>query len=154
MYNLENKICSFHVNDYHLVTILMPYIYEATKEEKHIITFFENDLSSIYEKVLNTNKDFWDNKEQFNKVEWKNLKEGEEYAKTKTAENGTIAIVSGSKEFVEKINKVLFDVHTNFTLVNCFEVGVLNKDEDIKIEEYEKMLNTKGLVDIKKMNLV
>ena len=38
---LENKICGFNVNEFHLVTMIMPYIYEKINDGKVVSTFFE-----------------------------------------------------------------------------------------------------------------
>jgi DNA integrity scanning protein DisA with diadenylate cyclase activity len=154
MYNLEDKICSFNVNEYHLVTILMPYIYEAINKEKKIITFFEKNLKPIYEKVLNTSSMFWKNKENLDTVDWNKLELDKISEKFKYAEDKSIVIIAGTKDFVERINKLVLNFHTNFTLVNCFEINEFSKNTEIKINDYSKMLNTKGIQEIKEKNLV
>jgi hypothetical protein len=154
MYNSENKICSFNVNEYHLVTILMPYIYEAINNEKKIITFFEKNLKPIYSKVLNTNTLFWKNKEKFDDIDWNKLEIDKLSLKFKNSDDSSIVIVAGSEEFVEKINKLILNFHTNFTIVNCFELNGFDKNIEFKIKNYSKILNTKGLQEIKEEFLV
>jgi hypothetical protein len=154
MYNQENKICSFNVNEYHLVTILMPYIYEAINQEKKVITFFEKDLKEIYEKVLNTNSLFWRNKTKFDEIDWGKLQINKLSLKFKNAKSGSIAIVAGSNNFVEKINKLISNFHTNFTIVNCFEIKEFEKSLDFNLSEYSKLLNTMGIQELKEENLV
>ena len=41
--NIE-KICSFYVSDWHLVTMLLPYINKQINEKANIITILENDI--------------------------------------------------------------------------------------------------------------
>jgi len=154
MYNLENKICSFNVNEYHLVTILMPYIYEKSDEEKKIITFFERDLKDIYEKVLNTNSLFWKNREVFDKIDWKKIESQKLAEKFNGVKDKDIVIIAGTQVFVERINRLALNFHINFTLVNCFELENLdNKLEEIT-KNYGKILCTKGIKEIKEFYLV
>ena len=155
MYNQENKICSFSVNDYHLATILMPYIYEAINEGKKIITFFERDLKEISEKVINTNPLFWKNKDKFEKnIELEKTHFDKLAEKFENIKDNDIVIVVGKIDFIERINRLVINFHTKFTLVNCFDIGEIAKDENFKISDYGKILNTKGLEEIPKPNFV
>ena len=38
------KICSFYVSDWHLVTMLLPYINKEINEKANIITILEKDI--------------------------------------------------------------------------------------------------------------
>lgn len=152
MYNLENKICSFNVNEYHLVTMLMPYIYEEVNYEKEVITFFEKDLTESYEKVLNTNNLFWRNREVLDKIDWKKLDPKKLSSKFEKCKDNDIVIVAGREEFINRINRLISNFHTNFTLVNCFEINNFEEDIEKIINNHSKMLNTKGIKEIEKLN--
>lgn len=154
MYNLENKICSFNVNEYHLVTILIPYIYETINEGKKVITFFEKDLNEVCEKVLNTNSLFWKNKNIFKELEWGKVETNKLSEKFVDANESDIVIIAGKEEFIEKINALILNFHTNFTLVNCFEINEFNENLEMKMKNYSKILNTKGIKEIKEAYLV
>jgi membrane-bound lytic murein transglycosylase MltF len=154
MCNLEDKICCFNVNEYHLVTILMPYIYEEINEGKNIITIFEKDLVEIYHKVLITNIRYWNEREKFKEIDWKKSEIDKLSEKFKNVENGTIVIVAGKNNYIERINRLILNFHTNFTLVNCFELEYFNEDLKAKVNEYYKLLNTKGIQEIKEKNLI
>ena len=41
--NIE-KLCSFYVSDWHLVTMLLPYINKQINEKANVITLLENDI--------------------------------------------------------------------------------------------------------------
>ena len=38
------KICSFYVNEWHLVTMVLPYINKEINEKANITTILENDI--------------------------------------------------------------------------------------------------------------
>lgn len=154
MYNLDNKICAFNVNEFHLMTILMPYIYEAVNEEKKVITFFEKDLQKIYEKVLNTNSLFWKNREKLDEIDWNKLEIDRLAEKFNNTKDYDIVIIAGKEEFIKRLNRLILNFHTNFTIVNCFEIDDFDKDLENLLSEYGKVLNTKGVTEIKKIDFV
>ena len=50
--NIE-KICSFYVSDWHLVTMLLPYINKQINEKVNIITVLEKDIQENIITILN-----------------------------------------------------------------------------------------------------
>ena len=50
--NIE-RLCSFYVSDWHLVTMLLPYVNKQINEKANIITILENDIE---ENMRNSNK--------------------------------------------------------------------------------------------------
>lgn len=154
MYNQEDMICSFCVNDYHLAVILVPYIYKAINEEKRVVTFFDRDLEESFDKVINTNKMFWENYQIFKKVDLNKTRFDKLAEKFENVQDDDIVIVAGKDDFIERVNRLLINFHTNFTIVNCFNVSDIAKNENFKISEYAKILNTKGLEKIDKFDLV
>ena len=154
MYNQEDMICSFCVNDYHLAVMLVPYIYEAINEERRVITFFDRSLEEVSKKVILTNKKFWEREESFKNIDFSKTRFDKLAEKFENVQNGDVVIVAGKENFIERINRLLINFHTNFTLVNCFDISDIAKNENFKITEYSKILNTKGLEKIEKENLV
>lgn len=149
---LENKICGFNVNEFHLVTMIMPYIYEKVNEGKVVSTFFEKDVQEIYNKVLNINEVFWKNKEKLEKIDWN--KTNSNNLPEKFEKEADIVIVAGKKEYIDKINSLVINFHTKFTLVNCFEIDDFNNNLESIIKNYDKILCTKGIREIKELYLV
>lgn len=154
MYNLEDKICAFSVNEFHLAVMLMPYIYESVNENKNIVTFFEKDLEDIYEKVINTNTSYWKDRNKLDSIDWKKLEASRLSEKFENNLNADIVIVAGKKDFIKRINSLVLNFHTNFTLVNCYEVDDFNDGFETIIKEYSKILCTKGIKEIEELYLV
>ena len=154
MYYQENRICSFCVNDYHLAVMLVPYIYEAVNEGKKVITFFDRDLTEISSKVIITNKTFWEHADILEKVDWKKVKFDKLSQKLENMKDEDVLIVGGKEDFIERLNRLLINFHINFTIVNCFYISDIAKNENFKISDYTKILNTKGLEEIQKCDFV
>ena len=149
---LEDKICGFNVNEFHLVTMIMPYIYEAINEGKNVATFWEKDLNSIYEKIVNINSLYWKNREKFDKIDW-NKTEIDKLSK-KFEKESEVVIIAGSRDFINRINSLVINFHTKFTLVNCFEIDDFNSDLGNITRNYNKILCTKGVRETKELYLV
>jgi len=154
MYHQENRICSFCVNDYHLAVMLVPYIYEEINEGKKVITFFDRDLIEISNKVIVTNKIFWEHASMLEQVDWKKVRFDKLSQKLENVREEDILIVAGKDDFIERTNRLLINFHINFTIVNCFYISDIAKNENFKISDYTKILNTKGLEEIQKCDFV
>ena len=149
---LEDKICGFNVNEFHLVTMIMPYIYETINEGKNIATFWEKDLNSIYEKIVNINSLYWKNREKFDKIDW-NKTEIDKLSE-KFEEESDVVIIAGSRDFINRINSLVLNFHTKFTLVNCFEIDDFNSNLENITKTYNKIICTKGIREMKELYLV
>ena len=149
---LEDKICGFNVNEFHLVTMIMPYIYEKINEEKKITTFWEKDLSNIYEKIVNINNLYWKSKKKLDEIDWKKT-ETDKLAE-KFDKESDIVIVAGSKDFINRINSLVINFPTKFTLVNCFEIDDFNDNLKNITKNYSKILCTNGIRETKELYFV
>ena len=67
------KLCSFYVSDWHLVTMILPYINQKLNEKANVITLLENDIENNI-KIL-TSKLNLRNEEEILKIDWKMCKE-------------------------------------------------------------------------------
>ena len=106
------KICSFYVSDWHLVTMLLPYINKKIEEKSKITTILEKDIESNIETLvekLNLKKS-----EKILEINWKK-QEVKKYSKlaqilSKQIDNNAtenIILVNGTKEYIDKVNKNL-----------------------------------------------
>ena len=154
MYNKEEMICSFCVNDYHLAVMLMPYIYEAMNEGKKVITFFDRNLEGIAKRVISTSRKFWEKDVFWNKINWEKTRFDKLSRKFEGTKDNDVVIIAGNDDFIERMNRLIMNFHTNFTIVNCFYVSDIAKNENFKISDYSKILNTKGLENIEKFDFV
>ena len=143
MYIGKEKICSFYVSEAHLATILIPYIYKKIETGYKVETFFQDDLESVFEK-MNLGKSF--DKTKLNIIDWKKLKQEELSKKFESDTN--IIIVGGKIDFIEHINRLVLNFHTNFTLVNCYNVSDLDANINSIMGEYEKILYSSGVEEI------
>jgi len=145
MYKQKEKICVLHASDEHLVTMLIPYIYEKKKEEKEIITIFEKDFSGVAEKIL---KCFKEKKEI--KVDWNKTNIVELNLKLNKTLKNSIIIIAGENKFIEKVNSLLKNINENFILINCFNIFKNEKRISEIMQEYNNILTTQGIEKIKK----
>ena len=87
-------------------------------------------------------------------MEWGKVETNKLSEKFVDANESDIVIIAGKEEFIEKINALILNFHTNFTLVNCFEINEFNENLEMKMKNYSKILNTKGIKEIKEAYLV
>ena len=146
MYKKSEKVCSFYISEAHLVTILIPYIYKNIEKGNKIETFFEENLEEIFNKI-NLGNGF--NKDSFQNIDWTKLKQ-EELSK-KFESDTDIIIVAGKMDFINHINRLVLNFHTNFTLVNCYNVKDLNSNMSDIIEQYGEVLYTSGVEEINEL---
>lgn len=148
------KLCSFYVSDWHLVTMLLPYINRKINEEEKIVTVLENNISNNVEvlvqklnlkneeKILNIN---WSNKNN-------NYSDFNNYIKEAAEKNITI-IVNGTKEFIDEANKNIEKIiednkenieAINIKIINCYEIVEFNGSIVEILDKHDKILNTSG----------
>ena len=148
------KLCSFYVSDWHLVTMLLPYINKKVNEKEKIITVLENDIKNNVEvliKKLNVK-----NEEKILSINWSN--KNNNYANINdsiknTIENNIVFIVNGNKEYIKEannsINKIIEEniekiEQKNIKIINCYEIVEFNGSIVEILDEHDKILNTSG----------
>lgn len=146
------KICSFYVNDWHLTVMLLPYIKQEVENQKRIITFMEQNLEdnvTILLSKLNLQEDI---KKQIKAIKWNintNLKYTEIEKTLKQGKGETTILVSGKKDYIEKVNKSLEKYGKNnkkqtIKIINCYEVSNFNKNIKEVLDSHDAILNTGG----------
>lgn len=159
--NIENKkiekVCGFYVSDWHLVTMLLPYINSKIEENTKIATILEDEMEEKIKTLLE--KLNLKNKEEILNINWKSLKSKKytDISKTlkKQIEQNTknIIIVNGSKEYIEKnninIEKWIKNANVKkIKIINFFEVTEFNSNIMGILDSHNKILNTSGEKEI------
>ena len=155
------KLCSFYVSDFHLVTMLLPYVSKKLKEDAKIETILDKSISRNMEKLianLNLNQK---TKNEISSIGWNEKKlvkynKLEKYMKCLLKENGNIVlIISGNENYIRGINanldrwimkneKLLENQNQYLTIINCYEVMQFNNNMTQILDQHDKILNTSG----------
>ena len=158
MYEQQNvkKVCSFCVSDLHLITMLLPHLNKKVKENEKIITILEKDLTEqvklVLERLVLNNKD----KENLLNINWNSRAvfkfELIEKEINKICENNDKLniIVNGTKEYIEKVNKVLENniIKHEVKIINCYDITKLDDDIKYILKTHDIILNTSGEKEI------
>ncbi len=139
----KKSFCSFYVSEYHLLTILMPYINEQISNFKNVDVILENDMIDYVRKYLKRNEMF--NISKIIKLNWKKSKKDEVEIK----ENIDIVVVCGKESFIEKVSEKIKEKENVKEVINCFNIESLSNLEDV-VKEHDFVLRTSGLCEIKK----
>ncbi len=158
--NIE-KICSFYVSDWHLVTMLLPYINKQINEKANIITILENDIEENIktlikrlnlkneEKILNLN---W---KKTNRIKYSEIERKLKNLKKEQILN--VVFINGKKEYIDMTNKNVEKFlsenknkykNINIKIINCFEVSEFNINMQEILHNHDKILNTSGEKEI------
>lgn len=154
--NIE-KICSFCVSDWHLVTMLLPYINKNINQEINVIAILENDIEENVkillerlnlnnkEKILNINY------KKTNAYKYENISDKME----NKVEGKTVIIINGKKEYIEAANiNIEKWIQKNkikqedIKIINCYEVTEFNGNINDILDKHDKVLNTSGEKEI------
>ena len=122
------RICCFYASDEHLLSILLPYINEKTKENQNVVTILEKNIG----KSVGNFKKFL----KFSKEDWKKI------------DTTNIVILAGSENFVKMESNKLKDKET---LICCYNFMQTTKNIENILSENDKILSTVGEQDISKM---
>lgn len=160
MSDIQNikRVCSFSVSNWHLVTMLTPYLNEAINQNEEIYTFFETNMEIIIREFLMKLTLNVDSKQKLYELNWKNSK-GYKYSYIETVlkdmpDKDITIIVAGQKEYIDKINEKLFKfikknkIKNKIKIVSCYEVMQFNNNISEILKNNDKVLNTSGEKDI------
>ena len=153
--NNLTKLCSFYVSDWHLVTMLLPYINQKINEQAKIATILEKDIKQNVETLVE--KLNLKNKEKILKLNWSTQDKVKAKINELEKNQELIIFINGSKEFIEKNNEKLtkyFQTHlirNEIKIINCYEVIEFNGDILEILDEHDKILNTSGEKEIKEI---
>ena len=152
------KMCSFCVSNWHLITMLIPYISQKIEGE-NILIYLEEDINELIEEFLNKLSYEKELKEKILELNWKNtackyvdIKQNlEQNVKNKKTTN---IIIYGSRNYIQKMNENIEkwiskkNTKTNIKIINAYEVMQFNNNLNEILDEHDKILNTAGIKEI------
>ena len=153
--NSIKNLCSFYVSDWHLVTMLLPYIDKSINEGTKIATFLEKDIKENVNTLLERLN--LKTKNQILNINWTKTKE-KKYSNISNVLNENISeklliIINGSKSYIQVVkdniskyiqkNKAKL-VNINIKIVSCYEIVDFNGNIQDILNSSDKILNTSG----------
>lgn len=155
--NQLEKICGFYVSNWHLATMLLPYINSKIDNGANVITILENNIveniKTLVEKLNLKNED------EILNIRWQNVS-SKKYTDIEAILNNEISsnfeniiLINGSKDYIEKnnlnIKKWTNKNSTKFIkIVNLFEVTDFNNNILGILDSHDRVLNTSGEKEI------
>ena len=145
--NNVEKICSFYVSDWHLVTMLLPYINREINEKANIITVLEKDIEENIVTLIN--KLNLKNREKILSLNWKKSN-GIKYSEIKNImkkgileDKLNLIFINGNKSYMDITNKNIekFLQETLLYLKECRKYYDYKKKQEPIIQaqkEFEK----------------
>ena len=143
----KKKVCSFFVSEYHLLTILLPYIKEKTAENKKVELMTENDMLEKTKQYLRKVSEFEYHK--YLKLGWK--KNRVEEAMEKDSE---VDIGIGNEEYIGKVNMMIEQnkntkIYYKGEMIDCYNIESLGNLSEI-VAKHDFVLKTTGKSEITK----
>lgn len=160
------KICSFYVSDWHMVTMLLPYISKQIENNINVETMLQKDVDkNVTELISRLNIH---NEKEITKINWKQnkiikYKETEKYLdKAISKSKEIIILVNGTNEYINTVNTNIYNyIHKNIRkltskgnkikIINCYEVMQFNYNINTILDSHDKVLNTSGEKEIEEV---
>ena len=151
------KICNLYASDFHLCTMLFPFINQNMEQGKEVINIFENNLEENMKTIINRTKIENELKENLLKIEW-NKKDininFEEELKNFVNEKEKIIFINGNKKYIDTMNENMEKwinenrlEENNIKIIHCYNIEKVDKNI---INSYQKIFNTTGEHNIRK----
>lgn len=139
----KKKFCSFYVSEYHLLTILLPYINEQISKSQNVEVILEDDMLDYVKKYLKRNEMY--NISKIIKLGWKKTKKENFIIK----EDTDLAVVIGKEKFIKNVNEKIEQEMNLKEIINCYNIETLNSLNEV-VKEHNFVLKTSGLCEIRK----
>ena len=138
----KKKICSFFVSEYHLLTILLPYINEKMSENKKVELILENDMTEKVKQYLKKVKDFEYYK--YLKFSWKKSKKEDIAGK-----DAEIVIIVGTEKYINEINESIDKKEKIEEIIDCYNIENLGSLSEV-VMNHNFVLKTSGKCEVSK----
>lgn len=145
----KEKICTFYTSDYHFEMISLPYINKKIEENKKVVILTENNLEKTLNKLISNINLNEEKKYKILNINWKNddLNKFKIINENIKKQKEMIIFVKGNENYIKNINKNLekwTEKNSNIKVVDCYNLEEVYEKMDGVMENYSKLLDTKG----------
>lgn len=152
--NGNGRICSFYASDYHFEMISLPYIKKQLEENKDVVILTENDLEDTVQVLLSRMNLTEDEKEKIINLNWKEdyLAKFKKIKEVEKQNKEVVIFIKGKENYISNVNKNIeaWIERTNTQLIDCYDMNEIGNDVTSITNQYDKVLNTTGKIDIQK----
>lgn len=147
------RICSFYVSDWHLISMLLPYISSNITEETCITNITEKNLEENVKEFVSKLSLTEETEKRILEINW-NKERIYPYRKIHNNIKREIIIISGNKTYIDKMNKSIqkhlkkIIKDREVIVLNCYEVMEFNENISEILNLHDKILNTSGEKEI------
>ena len=153
------KLCSFYVSDWHLATMILPYISHKIEENAKIVTILEKGMEEHIKTLVE--KLNLKNQNTILNISWTSIN-GKKYSDIeKKLENlqtqgENIVLINGCQNYMEVQNQNIekwFKKSNvqSIKIINLFEVTEFNNHIMEILDAHDKVLNTSGEKEIEEV---
>lgn len=135
----KKRLCSFYIDDIHLITKLLPYINERINESTEIVTVLESDISKSVKKVIAGIQG--KKSENLLKIDWSNKKVTDLY---KMDIQDKLILINGTDEFMKKANEIIKNRSESCEILNCYEMMQGGSKLQEILDSHDKVVETAG----------
>lgn len=142
-------MCSFYASDWHLTTMMLPYVAKLAEKDIQIETILEHGIEKNIKELiskLNMKKDL---KQKILNINWNTIEDQKIQDLNKEVDKKKVILINGTKERIKQINNLL-EKELNAqqkevtTIVNCFETDNIKNDIQEILDTHENIINTSG----------
>lgn len=131
------KYGCFYASDFHLEMILLPYI-KNNLHKSDILIYTQNNLNDSIKLVLSRTNLSEEEKNKILNLNWNN----KELNLYDTVDN-QIIIINGNKKYIDEINNKILNLDVkNITVINCYDINIIEENKIDITKDYEGILNT------------
>ena len=152
----KEKLCAFYASDYHFEMISLPYIDKKINEKDEIIILTENNLENTIKTLLSNMNLKEKRKEEILNINWE-ANDLEKFKKIKNEvenQKNIVIFIKGKENYIKNINKNIEKWTENakhLKIIDCYDIEEVGENMDNVMNQYNKILNTSGEKEIKKI---
>lgn len=145
------KMCSFYASDWHLTTMMLPYVAKLAEKDIQVETILEHGIEENIKELISKLNMKSELKQKILNINWNANKNIEEINKGNKAK---IILINGRTERIEEINNLLentLDINQkeNITIVNCYKTKDIKNNIEEILNTHSNIINTSGKHNIK-----